>query len=242
MSVREYKSSVFTMLEEIPEYALSTYNALNGTSYEDPGMITIQKVKAFDYDIYGRRMIPIPTPKFVVFYNGLEERPEQEEFHLSDSYEHKCECYDLDLSCVVYNINPGFNEELQQKSRVLLGYTTFVEKVRLHENKAADLRAAINRAIDECIKENILAEFFMSRRAEVLEMAVLDFTFERREKLIARDSREEGLEIGRRQGRTEGKSQVAEKMLKANKPFEEIIEFTGLSEDALKELAGDLRK
>ena len=73
-------------------------------------------------------------------------------------------------------------------------------------------------------------------------MAVLDFTFERREKLIARDSREEGLEIGRRQGRTEGKSQVAEKMLKANKPFEEIIEFTGLSEDALKELAGDLRK
>ena len=313
MSVREYKSSVFTMLEETPEYALSTYNALNGTNYEDPGMVTIQKVKGrvllsirndasflldmyfnmyehqstpnpnmplrfmlyfseymwdyvkvLDYDIYGRRRIPIPTPKFVVFYNGKEERPEREEFHLSDSYEHKCECYDLDLSCVVYNINPGFNEELQQKSRVFVGYTTFVEKVRAYENGAADLRAAINRAIDECITEDILAEFFKSRRAEVLEMAVLDFTFERREELIARDSREEGIELGRSQGRTEGielgrsqgrtegielgrsqgrteeKSQVAEKMLKANKPFEEIMEFTGLSADELKELANKL--
>ncbi|MGN0160494.1 MAG: hypothetical protein ACI4AQ_03805, partial [Lachnospiraceae bacterium] len=195
-----------------------------------------------------------------VFYNGKEERPEREEFHLSDSYEHKCECYDLDLSCVVYNINPGYNEELQQKSRVLVGYTTFVEKVRAYENKEADLRAAINRAIDECIKENILAEFFRSRRAEVLEMAVLDFTFERREELIARDSREEGIELGRSQGRTEGieiglgrgiaqgrtegieigYNQVAEKMLKAKKPFEEIMEFTGLSADELKKLANKL--
>ncbi|MDD6570840.1 MAG: hypothetical protein PUF12_00495 [Thermoflexaceae bacterium] len=28
MSVREYKGSVFSMLEGIPEYALDTYNAL----------------------------------------------------------------------------------------------------------------------------------------------------------------------------------------------------------------------
>ncbi|MGN0159906.1 MAG: hypothetical protein ACI4AQ_00775 [Lachnospiraceae bacterium] len=79
-------------------------------------------------------------------------------------------------------------------------------------------------------------------------MAVLDFTFERREELIARDSREEGIELGRSQGRTEGieiglgkgKSQVAEKMIKANKPFQEIMEFTGLSADELKELANKL--
>ncbi|MGN0161460.1 MAG: hypothetical protein ACI4AQ_08750 [Lachnospiraceae bacterium] len=107
-------------------------------------------------------------------------------------------------------------------------------------------------------------------------MAVLDFTFERREELIARDSREEGIELGRSQGRTEGielgrsqgrtegielgrsqgrtegieiglgkgiemgLSQVAEKMLKACKPFQEIMEFTGLSEDELKKLAEKL--
>ena len=44
MNTREYKSSVFTMLEEEPKYALDTYNALNGTDYVDEDAITIQKL------------------------------------------------------------------------------------------------------------------------------------------------------------------------------------------------------
>jgi hypothetical protein len=148
--------------------------------------------------MYGSRRIPVPTPKFVVFYNGTEKRPAREVIRLSDSYEHKCEDYDLDLVCTVYNINPGCNDEMQKNSKVLLGYTTFVEKVRTYERKMDSLEKAINQAIDECIKENILAEFFTKRRAEVLEMAVHDFTFERQLKLTARDSREEGREQGRR--------------------------------------------
>ena len=44
MNTREYKSSVFTMLEEEPKYALNTYNALNGTHYVDEEAITIQKL------------------------------------------------------------------------------------------------------------------------------------------------------------------------------------------------------
>jgi predicted transposase YdaD len=66
------------------------------------------------------------------------------------------------------------------------------------------LEKAINQAIDECIKENMLAEFFTKRRAEVLEMAVHDFTFERQLKLTARDSREEGRIEGHEAGRIEG--------------------------------------
>ncbi|MGN0343201.1 MAG: hypothetical protein ACI4DO_10460, partial [Roseburia sp.] len=61
------------------------------------------------------------------------------------------------------------------------------------------------------------------------------------EKLIARDSREEGRTEGIEIGLGKGKSQVAEYMLKANKSIEEIKEFTGLSEDTLKELADHLR-
>ncbi|MGN0514897.1 MAG: hypothetical protein ACI4GD_11515 [Lachnospiraceae bacterium] len=86
-------------------------------------------------------------------------------------------------------------------------------------------------AIDECINEGILAEFFRDRRTEVLEMAVLDFTFERREKLIERDSREEGIELG--------KTLVAENMLKAGRPVEEIQNFTGLSVDTIMKIANE---
>lgn len=240
MNTREYKSSVFTMLEEEPKYALDTYNALNGTDYVDENAITIQKldgrvllsirndasflldsflnlyehqstynpnmplrqllyfsdlmwkmIKEKDLDVYGNSRINIPTPKFVVFYNGLTKCPEMEIMRLSDLYEHKCEAYDLDLSCVVYNINPGYNEDIKRKSETVRGYTTFVEKVRRYSVEESSLEDAINRAMDECIEEDVLAEFFVRRREEVLKMEVLDFTFERRLELVARDSRKE---------------------------------------------------
>ena len=44
----------------------------------------------------------------------------------------------------------------------------------------------------------MLAEFFSRRREAVLRMEVLDFTFERRLQLEARDSREEGREEERK--------------------------------------------
>ena len=89
----------------------------------------------------------------MVFYNGLEGRPAREVFRLADSFEHKCEAYDLELSCTVYNINPGFNDELRSRSRVLWGYTAFVEKVRRYSSVQANLEDAITQAIDECITE-----------------------------------------------------------------------------------------
>ena len=162
--------------------------------------VSLSGVIEEEYDLFGRKRIPIPTPKFVVFYNGLEKRPAKETMHLSDAYEHKEEQYDLDLTCIVYNINPGYNKDIQDGSRVISGYTSFVEKVRTYEKEEVALKDAVERAIDECIQENILAEFFQKHRTEVVNMAALDFTFEQREKLIRRDSLEEGISQGITQG------------------------------------------
>ncbi len=46
---REYKSDVFSMLMENKSYALQVYNALNGSSYDDPEAIEIVKLES---DIY----------------------------------------------------------------------------------------------------------------------------------------------------------------------------------------------
>ena len=40
-----------------------------------------------DRNIYGRRLVKIPTPHFAVFYNGDEEQPEVYEQRLSDMVE-----------------------------------------------------------------------------------------------------------------------------------------------------------
>lgn len=67
-------------------------------------------------------------PKFIAFYIGLEKRSAREEMHLSDAYEHKEKQYELDLTCIVYNINPGYNKDIKEGSRIISGYTSFVER------------------------------------------------------------------------------------------------------------------
>ena len=254
MSVVEYKSNVFAMLMEIPEYALEVYNVLNGSHHEDESEIQIKKlnsgvilsvkndasflldsylnlyehqsthnpnmplrfliyfssimqdiVKKEKYDLYGKKKIPIPTPKFVVFYNGLEKRPEKEVMHLSDAFLQKEANYQLELSCEVYNINPGNNMAVMAASKVLNGYTIFVEKVRTYINDDFEIKEAVSLAVEDCIRQNILSEFFRTHRKEVEEVAALDFTFERREELIRRDSYEEGREEGREEGMKMGR-------------------------------------
>ena len=47
-------------------------------------------------------------------------------------------------------------------------------------------------AIDECIREHILEDFFRQRKDEVMKMTHLDFTWEKREKLIRKEEYESG--------------------------------------------------
>ena len=91
----------------------------------------------------------------------------------------------------------------------------------------------MGRAVDECVDENVLAEFFKEHRREVVEMAALDFTFERRERLIRRDSLEEGLEKGLITGRLEGKIELLREMQYS---VSEIAERLAISEQKVKEV------
>jgi len=160
-------------------------------------------VKYDKKDLYSRRMIPIPTPHFVIFYNGEDKRPETEVMRLSAAFYHQTEEPELEVICTAYNINPSFNEELKEKAGVLYGYTHFVEKVRTYRKMEISLRAAIDRAIDECIEEDILRDFFLENRDEVVKVTDIDMTFETRLAYVKRDSYEEGLEDGRAEGRAE---------------------------------------
>ena len=178
---------------------------------------------------------------------------------LSDAFEKKTENPELELVCKVYNINFGKNKQLLEKCNVLREYMIFVDYVRYYhkEQEYDDLANAINRAIDRCIEEDVLADFLRENRSEVVKVTQLDYTFDRQIMLEREDAREEGramgLAEGRQEGRAEGRQEgraegrqegstkkakkIAQKMLKANKPLEEIMEFTELSMDELVKLA-----
>ena len=138
-------------------------------------------------NIYGKKLVKIPVPKFVVFYNGEEDQPAEYEMKLSDAFEKHVDNPELELVCKVYNINFGKNEKLLAKCAVIKQYMTFVDYVRFYhkEQDYDDLGRAINRAIDRCIEEDVLADFLKENRAEVIKVTQLDYTFDRQIELVS---------------------------------------------------------
>ncbi len=60
-----------------------------------------------DQNLYSKSLIKIPTPRFVVFYNGSDLQPEQQTLYLSDAFEKHLDGPALELAVTVYNINLG---------------------------------------------------------------------------------------------------------------------------------------
>lgn len=153
-------------------------------------------------DIFGASVVKIPNPQFVVFYNGVQQQPEYQEMKLSDCFiknHKKDEKTMLELTCKVYNINAGRNKELLDKCKWLSDYMIFVDKVREYHKgrRVDDIEEDVSKAIEYCIEQDILKNFFMARGNEVINVVKVDYTFERRIELAKKESLEEGRKEGR---------------------------------------------
>ena len=140
----------------------------------------------------------------------------------------------------VLNVNEGHNAELMQHCNTLNEYAQYVARVR-HYAADMSLDQAVERAVDECIREGILAEFLTCNRNEVISMSIFEYDKELEEKKLRKAEFEAGREIGHEAGLAEGKNQaafeIAKRML-ALKEFtsEKIAAISGLSLDEVKKL------
>ena len=149
-------------------------------------------------NLYSSRLVRIPAPRFLVFYNGLDPMPEKMEQRLSDAYFQGTDDPKLELCVTVLNINLGYNQELAQNCRILWEYMTYVAKIREHE-KNHSLAQAVELTIEECIQEGILKEFLEKNRAEVKKVSIFEYDEEQHMRLERREARIDGERIGNRQ-------------------------------------------
>ena len=163
----------------------------------------------WDKSVYSSRLVRLPTPRFVVFYNGTELRPERQVLKLSDAFE-KCSRElepELELKVLMLNINTNYNKELLEKCETLRGYCRLVEGIRTHV-KELPIEEAAERAVGECIREGILADFLRMQRAEVIAVSIFEYHEEEELKKI----RAVEYEIGKEEGIEEG-IEIGEKKL-----------------------------
>lgn len=85
--------------------------------------------------LYGTKIISIPTPNFLIFYNGEEEMPDRQILKLSNAYTHLDGTPKLELEAVMLNINPGHNQELLSTCKSLHDYSEYTARVRRYSKK-----------------------------------------------------------------------------------------------------------
>ena len=97
------------------------------------------------------------------------------------------------------------------------------------------LEDAVNKAIEECIKEGILADFLQKNRSEVKMWSILEYDQEVEEKKLRKAEYEAGLETGR----SEGIELILQSIQKSGYPLEQIAEMTGRPVEEVKRILGN---
>ena len=104
------------------------------------------------------------------------------------------------------NINEGYNQKLMESCQILKEYAQYVSKVRTYK-KTLSLNEAVEKAVEECIREGILREFLLKHRAEVVAMSIFEYDREWEEEILRKEEFEAGKEMGKELGEKLGKEE-----------------------------------
>ena len=143
-------------------------------------------------NLYSSKKVQLPTPHFVVFYNGERKQPDRKILKLSDLYSVVEKEYKLNLEVLMLNINSGHNPELMEACHTLWEYAEYTNRVRTYAKEMA-VDKAVEQAVIECIQEGILKEFLEKNKAEAMKVSIYEYDEERH----IRQEREEAWEEGR---------------------------------------------
>ena len=154
--------------------------------------------------IYNTTLVKVPTPQYIVFYNGTDDYPEHSKLKLSDAFINPREDNDYEFTATVYNINYGKNTALLDSCRPLKGYSYFVDRVRIY-NDSMPIEQAVDEAGRECIEKDILVDVLEEERSAVMLEMLTYFDEKGYEEGLREEAREKGLKEGWEEGRKEGR-------------------------------------
>ena len=162
----------------------------------------LYKVKYFGKKIYSTRLLKIPTPQYIVFYNGTTNMPDKKELRLSDAFQQPTTQPDIEVVAHMLNINYGHNKELMERCQKLKEYAQFIDIIRhyLKENKQWSNEQAISKAIDDCIKNNILRDILQKERLRVMASILSEFDEVGYKEMIRQEAYEDAYEEAYEEG------------------------------------------
>ena len=178
--------------------------------------------------LYSSALQKIPNPHFIVFYNGSTPIDDCYTSRLSDAFYHVTDNPSLELIVTTFNVNAGHNTELMSHCQILKEYSIYVAKVRSFAEQMP-LDDAVQKAVTECIQENILADFLRKNQAEVIAMSIFEYDKVEEEKKLRKAEFDAGVEQGITLGQKQASTDTALRLLKTGKfDTKEIAELCNL--------------
>ena len=298
---RKYRDVLFRHLFREKKDLLELYNALNGSTYQNPEeleVITMEDVifmkmkndlsfmigntlnlyehqstwnanmplrgilyfaqqfegllASREDDIYGTKRVELPTPVYIVFYNGAGMQTDNLLLYLSDAFPTGRGSGCLECTCEVLNINRGYNRALMEKCHRLWEYSEFSSEIEENIKKGMLREEAVHTAIDTCIEKGILRDILVKQKAEVLHMILTEYDEKKHFRTLFREGKEEGIkegmekgiekgiEIGLTRGREENRRELVRKKLAKGKPVPAIAEELEEDVSVIEEIVNDL--
>ena len=203
--------------------------------------------------IYGSKLINLPVPRFIIFYDGVKPMEDFHTLNLSKSFggDNKY----LEAKTDVYNITIGQNQELKKRCDYLRQYSEFTAYYRKARNNSKDPNAAVRDTIKFCNAHNIMTDWLKEHESEVFRMLHFEWNDDDAREVWREEAYEDGREEGLAKGREEGLEQGLErglkqgsfntlidislKMLKRKTPIGIIMELVNLPRETIEKIAKD---
>ena len=156
----------------------STYNPnmpLRGMIYFST--LYSQFISEHNKNIYSKTLVKIPTPRYIVFYNGDDSYPDKLELKLSDAFEKSDYSGHFEWTATMLNINKGHNSEIMNKCQALFQYSEFITKIKEYK-KIMPIRDAVDKAVNYAISSNYLDGFFKKHKEGIMLSCLTEFNEE----------------------------------------------------------------
>ena len=149
-------------------------------------------IKRIKKSIYSSKLITLPIPRLIVFYNGKEDKSDRI-LKLNESFppDGDVSKSDVEVQVHMYNIRPQYNSELLAGCKSLSDYSWFVEEIRKN-CLIMDREPAIDKAIKDMPEEFEIKSFLIANKSEVKNMCLTEYDEAETMSCLKEEAREEG--------------------------------------------------
>ena len=197
-------------------------------------------IKRTKQNIYGRKLMTLPLPKLVTFYNGKENASDQV-LKLSDSFPEGTDLNqsDVEVRVHMFNVRPQYHSHLLGVCKPLAEYSWFIEEIRKNQ-EIMETPPAVDKAIADMPDEFEIKGFMREHQSEVKNMCITEYNEAETMEMFKEEGREEGIKQGIEQGIRNASVQIAQNFLRKGDDVETVSECTGLPLEEVRALEAEL--